>query len=435
MPALSFRKLAAVAWNHLPLDFAELAVTTISTTAGEGAAPPLNKLCDVHDWSDPNWRRCLVDLGYLVAPALAHRKEWEFAQVVYGLRSLRRLSPTATALGLGAGHESLIYFLARRLKQVIATDLYAGSFSDEEADPAMLTRPQDFAPYPYPSDRLTVRSMDARKIDYPDQEFDIVFSLSSIEHFGSRTDQLRCLREIRRVLKPGGLAALTTEIILNKRGFHGDYFRLGELLDDLIPRSGLELVRDPFSFATSAESLANPVQLPEARQQLPHLVCRRWNTLFTSASFFLQRTGEAMAAMRNTAREIDCAMRATLLARIEPHCGTVEASAGAPIEIPVTVTNVGEEVWMASPGTHRIGPVRLGAHLLDASDTMIIRDYGRADLPSAVAPGQAVAITLYTTAPSKLGTFTVELDMVKEQIAWFSSAGPSNTSRLGLTVS
>ena len=36
------------------------------------------------------------------------------------------------------------------------------------------------------------------------------------------------------VLRPGGVAVLTTEMVLNAWGRHGDYFRRAELLDDLI---------------------------------------------------------------------------------------------------------------------------------------------------------------------------------------------------------
>src|SRR5262249_10521670 len=178
-----------------------------------------------------------------------------FAQAVYGLRMLRRLCPEATALGLGSGHEPIIFFLAGRLGKGVATDLYAGEVSRHEADPRILRDPQAFAPLSYHRDRLHVRRMDATAIDYPPDSFDIVFSFSSFEHIGSRRVQHESLAAIHRVLRPEGVAVLTTEVILNAWGRHGDYFRREELLNELIPGAGLRLVGGEFSFATSEATL------------------------------------------------------------------------------------------------------------------------------------------------------------------------------------
>ena len=63
----------------------------------------------------------------------------------------------------------------------------------------MLDDPTRFSPYPYREDRLEVRHMDARKLEYPDESFDVVFSLSSIEHFGRPGGVVEASREIGRV--------------------------------------------------------------------------------------------------------------------------------------------------------------------------------------------------------------------------------------------
>ena len=68
----------------------------------------------------------------------------------------------------------------------------------------MLTDPASFSPYPYRESHLEVRHMDAKQLEFPDDSFDAVFTLSSIEHFGSWADIQRAAREMGRVLRPGG---------------------------------------------------------------------------------------------------------------------------------------------------------------------------------------------------------------------------------------
>jgi hypothetical protein len=66
---------------------------------------PLNKLCGVAELENPEWRLALGDLALDRPEAPFHRKAWEFAHAVYGLRKLNRLPPNAVALGVGSGHE------------------------------------------------------------------------------------------------------------------------------------------------------------------------------------------------------------------------------------------------------------------------------------------------------------------------------------------
>ena len=57
--------------------------------------------------------------------------------------------------------------------------------------------------------------MDALDLRYEDGSFDAVYSLSSIEHFGGLDGVRRALAEQHRVVKPGGIVAFTTEVIVN----------------------------------------------------------------------------------------------------------------------------------------------------------------------------------------------------------------------------
>jgi SAM-dependent methyltransferase len=57
--------------------------------------------------------------------------------------------------------------------------------------------------------------MDGRALDFPDESFDAVFTVSSIEHFGAPEQIARAASEIGRVLKPGGHAIIVTECLVS----------------------------------------------------------------------------------------------------------------------------------------------------------------------------------------------------------------------------
>ncbi len=432
-----WRKVAAGLWNRLPLPFERMAVRIDDDAPGRSPVdgPPLNKILDRADWEHPAWRRALEDLGYSADPARLHRKEWEFAQGVYGLRKLGCLSPRAAALGLGAGAEPIIFFLAGRLARVVATDLYAGEFSAQEADPRMLRDPEAFAPFSYHRDRLEVRRMDATAIDYSPESFDVVFSFSSIEHFGTRRAQRACLASIFRVLRPGGVAVLTTEVILNAWGRHGDYFRVEELLDDLIPGAGFRLAGGDFSFATSRATLDGLVRLPHEIDRRPHLVLRRWRTYFTSAACFLEKpappgTPPTRRAVRG--EEVPVGLPPLLRARLDATPEALSVRRAAPYALTARVENTGHAPWPAS-SPDGFGHVRLGAHLIADGSAPAVQDYGRASLPRDLAPGASATVTIELRAPDEPGRYRVALDMVREGVAWFSSREPSSVT-VSLTV-
>ena len=174
------------------------------------------KVCDLRDFDDPALARAIAD----VAPALAqrppHRKGWEYAMGALFLEETGHLDESSEVLNVGAGSDPILYWLANRTGRTVAVDIYGeGAFAYREGSTSMLDAPEAHAPYPYARDRLEVRSMDARELDFPDASFDAVVSFSSIEHFGGPSDIARAAREIGRVLRPGGHALVVTELFVD----------------------------------------------------------------------------------------------------------------------------------------------------------------------------------------------------------------------------
>ncbi len=255
------------------------------------------KLCDLADFDDPELRARIHDIvPDLESPADLHRKYWEYATLTLLLEDVGQLDDETEVLSVGAGHEEVLYWLCNRVRRVVATDIYGeGGFADREADAVMLTNPSAYAPYPYREDRLEVRKMDARELRFDDESLDVVFSLSSIEHFGSPRDIARASSEIGRVLKPGGYAFIATECFTGRHPLNSklvqtairivtlgrhcekatpfrraiDVFTPKELTSRIVRPSGLQLVQ-PIDLTLSAPTYENVVHCLGGRFEFPN---------------------------------------------------------------------------------------------------------------------------------------------------------------------
>ena len=289
------------------------------------------KLCDRRDFDDERIRAMLRSIA---GPGLdrateMHRKLWEYAMLGVFLEDVGALRPEAEALAIAAGSEAPLYWLANRIGRVVATDIYGeGDFAYREAAATMLSDPAAFAPYPFRRDRLEVRRMNALALDFPDDAFDIVYSISSIEHFGGPAQTARAAREMARVLRPGGHAVVITECLLGRHPLDApivnyairlatggrrcakatprrravDAFTPAELQRDIIGPSGLELVQ-PLSLEQSPETFANVIRWgadgefdPRQAASRPHIVLKAFGAPWTSVFLGLRKAATQPAA-------------------------------------------------------------------------------------------------------------------------------------------
>lgn len=179
------------------------------------------KLCDIQDFRDP---RLLAAMRSLIperdVSQQVERKVWEYAMVMLFLEETGHFNDSSQVLSVGAGDERVLFWLTNHVGRVVATDIYGqGPFSAREAEASMLTDPAAHLPtpdYPWRPERLDVRWMDARHLEFPDESFDAVFTVSSIEHFGPPPEIARSAAEIGRVLRPGGHAMIITEYLVQR---------------------------------------------------------------------------------------------------------------------------------------------------------------------------------------------------------------------------
>ena len=273
--------------------------------------PRLCQLTDVEKWKDPEWMAALESLESSPAyepPDFVHRKSWEWGQCMYGLDLLGKLNRSSSALGVGVGWEPISFFLTRHVDEVVATDLYPekGHWSRQgakEGNPEILDDPDKYAPFPYEKDRVRFLRMDGKTLDFPDERFDLIWSCSSIEHFGGHEGSRRAMREIERVLKPGGVVCLITEYVLppadgdGPRPFHPEFFNLRCLYEYLVrPVESLKLVQAadlsiPDYYVKRACRLPAEAKAPHEGIAKPHIVLAMDGCLFTSVALFFRKEG------------------------------------------------------------------------------------------------------------------------------------------------
>ena len=254
----------------------------------------LNKLCLVEDFQNKELRQALIEIQKLNPMGLIHRKDWEWAIGITAIRRLGKLNKRSLAIGIGCGTEVIPFYLANKISHVYATDLYNAGNWKAAAPTDFPENPKKYAPFPYREDALTVMIMDATKLEFPSESFDIAFSFSSIEHFGGKNHSgaLKSVREMGRVLKPGGIAVIATEYIINEKK-HYEFFNRRTIFSDLINKvESLRLV-EPIDFRITEQTLDTILDFftidvnwdkfdDDFKRQHPLILLRARNILFTS---------------------------------------------------------------------------------------------------------------------------------------------------------
>ncbi len=268
---------------------------------------PLSSLTNVAAYGDARWMELFSELGTYShdahifgadAPPMVHRKGWEWTQTIWGLDQLGVLTPDAKAIGVGAGRECVIFWLGDRIGQVVATDLYGNdgwtTEGGKEADAAILEDPQAFCPRPIKAEAIEFRVMDGTDLSaYADGTFDIAWSLSSIEHFGSHARAGDSVREMARVLRPGGVLAVATELLLLEDQDHAEYFNRAEFATHVLGATdSLELIEPVDWSLPPDEFLIDSVVLWSMADRIRrHVVMQDGHNQWTSVLVFFRKRG------------------------------------------------------------------------------------------------------------------------------------------------
>jgi SAM-dependent methyltransferase len=259
------------------------------------SSPKLNRLCCIEDWNNVEIQQAFQELQInRWREHLIHRKDWEWALGIIAMKRFNKINKNSVAIGVGAGKEDVLFYLANKMNHVYATDLYSELRWRKAATYDFVINPTKYAPFPYKQNALTVLQMDATNLEFPSDNFDVAFSFSSIEHFGgeNHSGALKSLKEIERVLKPGGIAIVATEFILNSKE-HKEFFNKSTIYSDILNRlDGLSLV-EPLDLRVTTNTLDTVLDYfsqgidwdsydIEFKKTHPHIILRIRDILITS---------------------------------------------------------------------------------------------------------------------------------------------------------
>jgi uncharacterized membrane protein len=142
-------------------------------------------------------------------------------------------------------------------------------------------------------------------------------------------------------------------------------------------------------------------------------------TRFRDGVLLLERSGgEVVPIDFESERQVytDGLFRAEFLAHSVPNA----LRADQLYVVKVTVVNRGSQSWVSQTPYF---PVRLSYHWRDSEGRKVVWDGVRTDFPYPVRPGQTFTARAILITPEQPGSYTLEWDLVQEEINWFAERG------------
>jgi hypothetical protein len=99
----------------------------------------------------------------------------------------------------------------------------------------------------------------------------------------------------------------------------------------------------------------------------------------------------------------------------------------------IKIKNTSDVIWyqrggVTSDRTDNKFYIAAGNRWLDKDGKLTSEIEGHNGIPKDLKPGEETEMSLQITAPSQPGEWTMQLDMVQEQVAWFSEKGSPVTN-------
>jgi hypothetical protein len=136
-------------------------------------------------------------------------------------------------------------------------------------------------------------------------------------------------------------------------------------------------------------------------------------------SIYLYRTDTLPNPPALSAPLSDGAYRATIAIRDQPE----HLRVGEKEILRLRVTNSGPVPWPVTDKAKLPNQLRLGNRWFATDSGALVQDDSREPLAFPILPGETGDLELRITAPGQAGTYTLEVDLVQEGVAWFGARG------------
>jgi 2-polyprenyl-3-methyl-5-hydroxy-6-metoxy-1,4-benzoquinol methylase len=332
---------------------------------------------------------------------------WRFGLLLSALQ----VGPHDRVLDFGCGTGWTSVMLARTGADVTGSDISERALQIARSGAAAALTAEQAA-------RLRFQRFDGHAIDAPDGYFDFVIFFDAFHHL---PNPAAVLRECSRVLDPLGYLGFAEPGHGHAHSYtSADEMAHGILENEVDPEQLLEAGRAA-GFAELELIVPPPglVTLPMRRARwflrgMPLIVPQDYvrAAILARPIGFLRKGPYTSTTLHPHA----------LLATINPSRERVVARPGEMVAIAATIRNDAGTVWLKS-GRRDRGYVRLGARIVRQSDSRVVDEWPRVELPNDMAHTTSCALTIEGRAPAEPGEYVARLDMVDEGIAWFSERG------------
>lgn len=345
-----------------------------------------------------------------------------FAQVVRGLKLL----PEMTIVDFGAGACWTSRFLSQLGLRVIAVDV---------SESALKIGEDLYRRYSPVGDQPPPRFLrfDGRTLDLPEESVDRISCWDAFHHVPNPGD---VLKEMARVLKPGGIAGFAEPGPDHSKSPQSQYeMRTNRLIENDVDMAAIWQDAQAAGFTDLRVALFNP--------EATLLPLQEFESSLNGEDAAGQYLTETRAQMKH--RRIfflfkgeptelpDSRQREGLLADVKVEAVSTSVNACEAVMLKVVARNSGTSVWLINDA--RVGLVRFGVHLFTADGKLIDLDYFRQSLPGetlSMLPGETVEFTAEVPMKSA-GSYVLQCDLVSESVCWFEHNG-SATVKLTVHV-
>lgn len=181
----------------------------------------VSKCCCQVDFEQEYFKRIVSEIGMDYCCKF-HRKVWEFVYIIHVLEENGMLTEGKKGLGFAVGEEPLPSYFASKGVEVLATDLsmesetastWIESGQNAAGDVSRLFRSNIVTKSKF-DENVTYMDLDMNHIPDDIGKFDFCWSSCAIEHVGGLELSKQFLKNMIKILKPGGIAVHTTEFNL-----------------------------------------------------------------------------------------------------------------------------------------------------------------------------------------------------------------------------